>query len=214
MRVVTVADEIYLFSTYFEPINFTFNQFLITGAQPLLVATGPVSVAAELLQKVKETLGGASLSYVFLSHFESDECGGLSLVLEQFPKAKPLCSQTTARQLSGFGICGSSLIQAAGSSLETADSQFSFLGYNSEMHLWEGLLLYEKRRSVLFSSDLFMQFGRPQSDVVHSTWQGQLDGLNEKTTLLPAEQLKMLVSALRPLPVALVAPGHGPCLSV
>ena len=50
--------------------------------------------------------------------------------------------------------------------LETSDANYSFVGYNSEMHLWEGLLLYERNRSILFSSDFFMQFGKPASDVV------------------------------------------------
>ena len=110
MRVVAVSEEVQQFGTYVERIDFTMNQYLISGDEPMLVQTGPVSIAGELVEKVKETLRGGSPAYVFISHFESDECGGLALLLEHFPKIKPICSETTARQLAGFGIYNSSLV--------------------------------------------------------------------------------------------------------
>ncbi len=61
------------------------------------------------------------LAYIFVSHFESDECGGLSLLLENQPKAKPVCSEITARQLNGFGIANEIAVQKPGGVHTTRD---------------------------------------------------------------------------------------------
>jgi flavorubredoxin len=214
MRVVEVSKNIYQFSTFFEPVNFTFNQYLIAGSQSMLVQTGPISVTRGLIEELKKALQGSVLDYLFISHFESDECGGLSLLLKHFPQLKPVCSQTTSRQLAGFGICDSSIVQLPGGVLETKEASFRFIAYNSEMHLWEGLVLFERKRGILFSSDLFMQFGKPASDIVASPWKSQLATLSESSALLPTVQLQTLVEVLKTLPVKLIAPGHGPCIRV
>ena len=52
--------------------------------QPVLIQTGAVSQAQATLPQLKQLLGDKSLKYILISHFESDECGGLSLVLKEF----------------------------------------------------------------------------------------------------------------------------------
>ena len=54
----------------------------------------------------------------FVSHFESDECGGLSLLLKNFPQVKTICSEITARQLIGFGITDKVIVKKAGEKLK------------------------------------------------------------------------------------------------
>ncbi len=213
MRVTEISKNVYQFSTYYEPVNFTFNQYLVSGDRPMLVQTGAVSITRELVPELRKLLQGAELSCVFISHFESDECGGLGLLLQHFPGARPVCSQTTARQLAGFGICDSSLPQAPAGTLETSDASYTFIGYDSEMHLWQGLVLFEKKRGVLFSSDLFMQFGKPGPDPITSSWRSQLDSLGKDSTLGP-ERAMNLRRSLESLPVGMIAPGHGACIRV
>lgn len=83
-----ISKDLYQFNSYVEPINLTFHQYLLLGNEPLLVHTGNVMQAEALVPELKDVLNGKELKYIFISHFEADECGGLSLILEHFPKAK------------------------------------------------------------------------------------------------------------------------------
>jgi flavorubredoxin len=93
-----------------------------------------------LLPQLKATLNGNDLKYIFISHFESDECGGLALILEHFPKAKPICSEVTTRKLNGNGLVNDAIIKRPGEKLNTDAYELEFFSYPSEMHLGEGLL--------------------------------------------------------------------------
>ena len=211
MNALRIQPDLLQFNSYFEPINMSFNQFLLLGSEPLLVHTGTHKDTAALIPQLKQALGDKKLVYVFVSHFESDECGGLSLLLEQYPNVKPICSATTARQLSGFGITNKAMIQASGSILQTQDCQLEFIAYASEMHLWEGLLLFEKTRSILFSSDLFSQLGKVENGPVTSDFNKQLQSITPEKMPSPIE-LEKIKNALSGLAVSLIAPGHGACI--
>ncbi len=211
MDTLKIQNDLLQFSTYVAPINLSFNQFLLLGSAPLLVHTGSAIHAQALLPQLPQALGDRRLTYLFISHFESDECGGLSLLLQRYPDVQPLCSAVTSRQLSGFGITNNVLVQAPGQILKTPDGELEFIAYPSEMHLWEGLILFERTRAVLFSSDLFLQMGPVGGGPVTSDWKKQVDSLTlDKIPSPPA--LEKLQNTLRGLPVALIAPGHGPCI--
>ena len=213
MKTIKIQDDLLQFNNYFEPVNLSFNQFLLSGSTPLLVHTGTYMNTQALLPQLQQALGGREPAYIFISHFESDECGGLSLLLQHYPDVKPVCSEVTARQLSGFGITNDALIQTPGQLLQTQDCQFEFIAYPSEMHLWEGLLLFERKRSVLFSSDLFMQFGKVENSTMTSSWKEQIAGITLEKIPSPTA-LKKLQNTLSGLSVSLIAPGHGTCIKL
>ena len=213
METLRIQNDLLQFNSYLEPVNLSFNQFLLLGSAPLLVHTGSHRDAKALFPQLNQVLQGRKLAYVFISHFESDECGGLSLLLQNYPDIKPICSAITARQLSGFGITDDTLIQAPGQILQTQDCQFEYIAYPSEMHLWEGLLLFERKRSVLFSSDLFIQFGKVENSPVVSDWKKQIAGITPERIPSPTA-LEKLQNTLLSLPVSLIAPGHGTCLEL
>lgn len=211
MQHYEVSEQIYMFNTYIEKINLSFNQYLLTGQESILVHTGSFQQAAELLPLLKRTLNGKPLAYVFISHFESDECGGLSLILEHYPHVKVICSQITARQLGGFGI--SCELRAVNSKdvLHIGEYEFEFISYPSEMHLWEGLLAFERKQGILFSSDLFMRPGSLVNPVAEAKWAEEVDKISLRHVPSP-EAKEVLQNTLRDLPVQAVALGHGPFL--
>ncbi len=213
MKTLKIQNDLLQFNSYLEPVNLSFNQFLLLGSAPLLVHTGTHMDTKALLPQLNRVLRGRKLAYIFISHFESDECGGLSLLLQNYPDIKPICSSITARQLSGFGITNDTLIQAPGQILQTQDCQFEFIAYPSEMHLWEGLLLFERKRSVLFSSDLFIQFGKVENSPVASNWKKQITSITPERVPSPTA-LEKLQNTLLTLPVSLIAPGHGTCIKL
>ena len=211
MDIIRIEEDLLRFSSYLEPIDLSFNQYLVVGEAPLLVHTGTVAHVPALLPQLQKALEGRDLAYVFVSHFESDECGGLGQLLQAYPNVRTICSESTARQLSGFGISDATLIQSPGDVLRTADAEFESVIYPSDVHLWDGLVLFDRQRRVLFSSDLFMQFGRVEGEAETSDWQSLVDGITPDR-IPSTDGLRKTQKALLALPVSLVAPGHGPCI--
>ncbi len=157
-------------------------------------------------------MGRRSLSYVFVSHFESDECGGLHLWLKRFPGLRAVCSEVTARQLGGFGITENVVIGKPGKLLEADGFTLEFVSYPSEMHLWEGLLAFETRRKLLFSADLFLRRGVADPARQPLKWEEEVARISP-TQVPSAEARATLQASLRKLQVTSVAPGHGPFLT-
>lgn len=211
MQHYEISKTVHMFNTYIEMINLSFNQYLLLGQEPVLVHTGSFQQTVELLPLLKRTLDGKPLAYVFISHFESDECGGLSLILEHYPQVKVICSQITARQLGGFGFSCKPQAVNPKDVLGVGEYEFEFISYPSEMHLWEGLLAFERKQGLLFSSDLFMRPGSLVSPMVETKWLNEVDKISLQQVPSP-EAKQVLENALRALPVQAVALGHGPFL--
>ena len=211
MDTLRIDQDLLQFTSYLDPIDLSFNQFLLLGAEPLLVHTGAAPYAADLLPRLDDALGDRDLAYVFASHFESDECGGLGVLRRRYPDVRLLCSEVTAREIAGFGLGGACSVQRPGSVFETPDARLEFLAYPSEVHLWEGLMLFERRRGILFSSDLFGRFGRIEGELVAGAREELMTSLGPDRIPSPPA-LEEVRQALSVLPVSLVAPGHGPCI--
>lgn len=211
--MTNIYEDLYQFSSYVPPIDLTFHQYLLLAEEPLLVHTGSIQQAEALIPQLKEVLNGRELKYVFISHFESDECGGLSVILKNFPKAKPICSEVTARQLSGFGITYDAVIKKPGEKFITNGYELEFISYPSEMHLWEGLLMIENKKGIFFSSDLVFRFGKVHGEVVEGKWEAEVDNITPLQVPDP-EQRANLQKTLAELKPKFIATGHGPCIKL
>ncbi len=208
-----LGGQLHMFVTQPPMLPLTFNQYLLATEEPLLVHTGSNADASRLCAQLRVALGDKELRYVFVSHFESDECGGIVKVLDAFPSAFAVCSEVTARQLAGFGLTERSLVKSPGETLDLGDGGLSFVAYPSEMHLWEGLLAFEETRSILFSSDLIMRLGSLDHPVVKSDWVTEVEAISTEKIPDPVALEKMR-RVLSPLAVRFVATGHGPALDV
>lgn len=213
MNRIKIFDNLIMFTSYNEHINLSFNQYLILGKEPMLIHTGNYNMAEELIPKLKEVLGDKPLSYIFVSHFESDECGGLSLLLKSFSLAKTICSPVTARQLTGFGFNHDLVVKSPNEILNLVDSSFKFISYPSEMHLWEGLLAFEEKQGLLFSSDLFIRMGEVNKPIVDSNLKEEVDKISVHQIPSPSA-LKAMGDVIANLPVNYFVPGHGPVLKL
>jgi flavorubredoxin len=208
-----INKDLHQFSSYIQQINLTFHQYLLLGDEPLLVHTGNVIQAEALLPQLKAALNGKDLKYIFISHFEADECGGLSVILEHFPEAETICSEVTARQLNGFGIRVKTIAKKAGEKLITDSYELEFINYPSEMHLWDGLLIMENIRRIFFSSDLMFAIGKEIDTVKESKWSMEVNSILQEQ-VPDSNKLEQLQQALRLLKPSFIATGHGPCLKL
>lgn len=207
----TVYNDLIRFSSYVSPINLSFNQYLLLTDEPVLIHTGSTDIAKNLIQPLKEALGERTLAYIFVSHFESDECGGLKTILDSFPAAKVLCSEVTSRQFAGFGIVAETIPQKGGDKIKAADFELEFITYPSEMHLWDGLLLIENNRKILFSSDLVFHPGEVKEEAVVGDITGELQNISH-AQVPDKEKRQALISTLTGKEIDFVAAGHGDCI--
>ncbi len=203
-----IGEDLYQFSTYIPAINLTFNQYLLLTEEPILFHTGNIHQAKALVPQLKEVLGEKELKYIFASHFEADECGGLSIILDAYPSAITICSEVTARELNGFGIDCEVLIKKPGESLNTNSFKLEFISYPSEVHLWEGILAIENTRGIFFSSDLMITRGDSRGLSKDSDWLKEIESISSMQIPNP-EQLTLLQEQLKPFNPTLIATGHG-----
>ena len=213
MEQFKISNNLFLFRSGGGNIPITFNQYLLLGAEPVLIHTGNTKQAKELIPMLKGILGNRTLSYIFISHFEGDECGGISQFMESFPKAIPICSQITARELAGFGFEYSVMKKNPGETLETNDYRLYFIAYPSEVHLWEGLLLMEAKQRMLFSSDLFIHFDKINEITVNSNLEDELERIT-KQQIPDVDLITRLKTTLLQHNIKDIAPGHGPFIKL
>lgn len=211
--MTTIYNDLHQFTEYLEPVNLSLHQYLLLTEEPVLIHTGTVNNAQNIVAQIKQLLGEKPLKYIFVSHFESDECGCLSTLVKEFPGVTTICSETTARQLYGFGITYNIAIKKPGDKLIGNDYEFEFINYPSEMHLWDGIIFVENKRGIFFSSDLMFSFGNIHGETVESNWQAALKASG--IDWIPGEhQKEKLMKDLLELSPKFIATGHGPCIKL
>ena len=211
-----ILDRFYRISTFDDKIGITFNQYLLLDDKPTLMHTGAAPIFNEVIEAISKVARPQDLAYVFVSHFEADECGSIVRFQEVAPGLVPVCPAVTARQLSGFGLCQKALAMKPGDSLDLSlnlgQRRLRFLAYPSEMHLWEGLIAYEETDRVLFTSDLFIRRGQPEKPLV--------DGKRAEFQDIPAmsipspEGRQACLESIKVLDIRIMALGHGPAVQI
>ena len=159
-----IADGIYRISTPVAPnpalpAGFTFNQFLIDDEQPLIFHTGPRGMFELVREAIETVMPVARLRYVGLSHFESDECGGLAQLLEVAPDAVPLCGMVAKMVSVDDASVREARGMADGEELSLGQHTVRWLDAPHLPHGWETGYLFEQRTRTLLCGDLFTQPG-------------------------------------------------------
>jgi flavorubredoxin len=162
-RINEIADGVYRLSTLVPevapPAGFTFNQFLILGAEPLLFHTGPRRMFPLVREAVAKLMAPESLRWITFGHYESDECGAMNEWLAIAPGAQ------VAHGMLG---CDVSLNDVAdrpprplqdGEIIDLGGKRVRYLDTPHVPHGWEAGLLFEETGGTLLCGDLFTQLG-------------------------------------------------------
>ena len=208
-----VYKDLYQFTDYIAPIQLSLHQYLLLTQEPVLIHTGSYDHTERILFELKKLLDSRPLKYILVSHFESDECGGLSILQKEYPEAITVCSQICARQLSGFGYHGTIMPMKAGDVLTGNDFEFTFIDYPSEIHLWDGITFVENKRKIFFSSDLMFRLGESHNVTITGTWKEEVESINSERVADPGKLIK-LKDNLSEYHPQFIAVGHGPCVNL
>src|SRR5688500_11308211 len=157
-----IAEGIYRISTWIpdvSPEGFTFNQFLITGDEPLLFHTGPRGMFPLVAEAVATVCPVESLRWISFGHVESDECGAMNMWLAAAPN-----SQVTFGQL-GCDVSLNDLCDRAprpladGEVVDIGGKRLRQISTPHVPHGWEAQVMYEETTNTLLCGDLFTHTG-------------------------------------------------------
>ena len=167
-RIAEVADGIYQTTTHVEEANFSFNQYLITGEQPMLFHTGGRAFFPLVSEQVATVMPVDSLRWVTFGHVESDESGSMNQWLAAAPQA------TVAQSVIGCMVSLNDLADrppralADGEVLDIGGHKIRWIDTPHLPHAWECGFLMEQRTKTLLCGDLFTQPGAGETPLVES----------------------------------------------
>lgn len=124
-------------------MNFTIHQYLLVSDPAVLFAAGTVRLVA-ILPAIRNILGDRGLKYIFVSHMESDEAGGIFVFRDAYPDVTIICSSLAAGELPGWGYEGVIEAKSGTDELNDGELSLSFANYPSEMHDQKGIVCFEK----------------------------------------------------------------------
>lgn len=77
VQITEVAPDVFRITTFVEPANLQFSQFLVRDEEPLLFHTGLRALFPAVKDAVASLVDPRTLRWIGFSHFEADECGSL-----------------------------------------------------------------------------------------------------------------------------------------
>jgi len=157
-----IADGVYRLSTVIPeaaPGGFTFNQYLLTGDEPMLFHSGARQLFPLVQEAVAKVIDVAQLRWISFGHVESDESGAMNQWLAAAPESQVL--------FNGLGcivslndLCDRPPVMA------DPDSPQAIGGHVIRTlptpHVppgWEAQLIFDETTRTLFCGDLFTRVG-------------------------------------------------------
>lgn len=169
-KVDEIADGVFRISTYVEPADLVFNQFLIVAEQPLLWHCGHRRKFAAIAGAVARVLPPERLRWLSFGHVEADEMGAMNSWLAAAPAAQVVQGST------GVLVSVADLADRDpralhdGEVLDLGGRRVRWIDTPHVPHGWDAGLIYEEVTGVLFAGDLFTAYGqvaaKTESDIV------------------------------------------------
>lgn len=206
-----INGNLYQFTEMKGKMSLPMHQYLLASGPSVLFATGSCAQAEWILPEVVRILGGKPLGYLFVSHFESCECGGLGVFKKKFPDMTVICSNFMANELPGFGYRGRIVVGDEGRGFEDGDIRLRFFRLPVEVHHRDGLLTYEENTGTFFTSDLVLRDIKTGDKIVEGRWENEVASIDSSDIHDDAKRERLKSSMLTVSP-KFVATGCGPCV--
>ncbi|MFV8054392.1 MBL fold metallo-hydrolase [Mycobacterium sp. 48b] len=162
-RVDEIAPDIYRLSTWIPGITehgFTFNQFLLTGDEPLLFHTGQRFLFPQVSTAIERILPLPRLRWIAFGHLEADECGAVNQFLAAAPDAEVIHG-ALAIMLSLTDMCDRPPVEAPVDGVhDIGGHRLHFIATPHVPHNWEAGLWFDETTSTLLAGDLFTHIGQ------------------------------------------------------
>ena len=156
-----IADGVYRLSTVVPeaaPGGFTFNQYLLTGDEPMLFHTGARRLFPLVSDAVAKVMGVDRLRWISFGHVESDESGAMNLWLDAAPAAE-VTFNPLGCMVSLDDLCDRAPIADTGSPRDLGGHTVVTIPTPHVPHGWEAQVMFDETTRTLFCGDLFTQMG-------------------------------------------------------
>ncbi len=150
------------------PGSFSFNQYLIVDAEPLLFHTGPRRMFALVREAIGKVMPVERLRYVGFSHVEADECGSLNEFLASAPNSEPVCGAIAAMTSISDLANRAPRVLADGALLSLGAHNVRWFDTPHVPHGWECGLMMENTTRTFLCGDLFTQGGTGEQPLVET----------------------------------------------
>jgi flavorubredoxin len=148
--------------------HFSFNQYLIKAADPLLFHTGPRRMFPLVREAVSTVMPVGQLRYVAFSHVEADECGALNEFLAAAPGAEPVCGRIAAMTSINDLADRAPRVLEDGAALPLGSHSIKWFDTPHVPHGWECGLMMETTTRTFLCGDLFTQGGAGEKALVET----------------------------------------------
>jgi flavorubredoxin len=210
-RMVTeIAKGIYRFSTYVEPADLRFNQFLIDAEEPLLFHCGFRRLFPQVSAAVSRVVPLQKIRWISYGHHEADESGSMNDWLEAASKARVVLGRIGCMLSATDLALREPKALEDGETLELGGKKVRYLSTPHVPHCWDAGLFYEETTKTLLCGDLFTQIGdckaMTEDDIVGPALQAEDEYQATALTANTAPTIRRL-GALSPRTLGLM---HGP----
>ena len=213
-RVTEVADGVHQLTTVVPGAPIAFNQYLVTGEQPLLFHTGMRGLFPFVRDGVARVIPPESLRWISFGHVEADESGSMNEWLALAPGA------TVAQSFIGCMVSIGDLADRAprplgdGESLDLGGHLVQWFDTPHVPHAWEAGVLYDATTRTLFCGDLFTWLGEYEASTAGDLVGPAVDAEDSAPGSLSLHpESGAVIRRLAELDVATLAPMHAPAFT-
>lgn len=158
-----IAAGIYRISTFVPdiaaPAGFTFNQFVVDAAEPLLFHCGPRAMFAEVAAAAGRIMPLDRLRWISFGHVEADECGAMNQWLAAAPQAQ-VAHGMTACMVSLNDLADRAPHPLAdGTVIDLGGKRIRYIDTPHVPHGWEAGIVFDETTQTLLCGDLFTHLG-------------------------------------------------------
>ncbi len=157
--VTEIADRIFQLSTYVEPADLRFNQYLIVADEPLLFHCGQRQLFPAVRAALASVIKVERLRWVSYGHFEADESGAMNDWLEAAPAACVAVGEIGCMLSANDIAIRRPRALGDGEALDLGGKRVRYMATPHVPHCWDAGLLYEEFTHTLLCGDLFTQSG-------------------------------------------------------
>ncbi|HEV8297686.1 MAG TPA: MBL fold metallo-hydrolase [Acidimicrobiales bacterium] len=174
-KIDEVAPDVFRLSTWVSeiapPAGFTFNQFVVRGAEPFLFHTGMRQLFPLVSAAVAKIVPLDDLRWISFGHVEADECGAMNQFLAAAPAAQVVHGDL-ACMVSLNDLCDRPPRAIGEDVLDIGGHVLRFVPTPHVPHNWESGLWFDETTRTLLAGDLFTQIGdspaTTESDIVEA----------------------------------------------
>ncbi|MDN5864806.1 MAG: MBL fold metallo-hydrolase [Gammaproteobacteria bacterium] len=208
--VTEIADRIYQLSTWIEPADLRFNQYLIVADEPLLFHCGQHQLFPAVRAALGTIMAVERLRWVSYGHFEADESGAMNDWLRAAPGACIAVGSLGCMLAANDSAIRPPRALDDGEVLDLGGKKVRYIATPHVPHCWDAGLLHEETTGTLLCGDLFTQAGNgkaiTEGDIVAPAF--DLEDRHHGTALTPATAPTIRgLAALEPGTLGLM---HGP----